>query len=99
MIQRCEDFGFSLKPREPVGIVSERRRKDLDGDLTLESSIGGPVHLSHSTRAQRRNDVVGAKARSGRHRHCLVAGPQHPLLAARLRGPQRPAPLAALRRF
>ena len=37
MVQRPEHFRFALKTREPIGIDRNRRRQDLDRDLTLES--------------------------------------------------------------
>jgi hypothetical protein len=35
MVQGGEDFRFALKTRQPVGVSCQRRRQDLDGDLTL----------------------------------------------------------------
>jgi hypothetical protein len=36
MIQRCQHFRFTLKPRESSGISSEIGGQDLDGDLAFE---------------------------------------------------------------
>ena len=48
MVQRGQDFGFPLKPGEPIAISHHRGRQDLDGDLTLQLGIGGPIHFTHA---------------------------------------------------
>ena len=42
--------------------------QDLDGDVSLEPRVARPVHLSHATRAERR-DLVGTEAYSGGECH------------------------------
>ena len=66
MVQRCEHFGFTLEPREPIMISSQRRRENLDGDLAFEPGVGGPEHPSHSAFADLRGDFVDAEACAGR---------------------------------
>jgi hypothetical protein len=65
MIEGREHFRFALKPREPIGIVGERGRENLDRDLALEFRVGRPIHLPHPAFPDRRDDVVNAKARAG----------------------------------
>jgi hypothetical protein len=47
MVQRGEDFRFTLKTCEPIGISGERGRQNLDRDLPLQLRIYGPIHLAH----------------------------------------------------
>ena len=71
MIERREDFGFALEPREPIGIGGEQWRQDLDRDLPLQLRVGGPIHLPHSAFADLRGDVVNAEACAGGKGQCL----------------------------
>ena len=66
MIQRGEDFRFALKARQAVGVGGERRREDLDRDLTLQLRVGRPIDLPHATHAELRGDFVDAEAGAGR---------------------------------
>ena len=65
MVQRGEDFRFALKPREPIVIRRERRRQNLDGDLTLQLRVGRPIHLPHAAFADLGGDFVDAEAGAG----------------------------------
>ena len=49
MVQRGEDFGFALKPRQPVGVACQRRGQDLERDLTFQLRVRGAIHLPHAT--------------------------------------------------
>ena len=72
--------GLALEPGERLGILFESLRQNLDSDIAAEPGILRPVHLPHSSRAQGRQDLVGAEARSSRDRHRIcpdstLAGP------------------------
>ena len=58
MIQRGEQFGFALKPREPIGIVGERVGQNLDRDLALQPRVARAIHLAHAACAEQRDDFV-----------------------------------------
>ncbi len=58
-----------LEPAEPVRVVREGRGQHLDGHVAPEPRILRAIDLSHPARAERRNDFVGAEARTGRERH------------------------------
>ena len=70
VIQRREDFGFALKPRQPIGIGGEQWRQDLDRDLALQLRVGGPKHLPHPAFADLRGDFVDAETGAGRKGQC-----------------------------
>jgi hypothetical protein len=72
MVHRGEDFGFPLKPGEPIAVRSQGRRHDLDGDLTLQLGIGGPIDFTHAAGAELRGDLVDAD--SGAWSQGQVAG-------------------------
>ena len=43
MVQRGEDFRFTLKAREPIGVVRERLGQDLDRDVAAQPRIARPI--------------------------------------------------------
>ena len=47
------------------GPPGERRRHDLDGDVTLQSGIVRAISLAHAPGAEGGHDLVGADAESG----------------------------------
>jgi len=62
VIERREDFSFTLKPGEPVGIGSERPGKDFDRDLAFQPGVGRSKDLSHAAFADLARDFVDAEA-------------------------------------
>ena len=54
-----------VKPRQPVGIVREGVRENLERDIAIQLRIARAKDLAHAAFADRRGDVVGAKARAG----------------------------------
>ena len=52
MIQAGNNFGLALEALTAGRIVGEMRRKNLDGDGTVETRIPRPIDFPHSTRAQ-----------------------------------------------
>ena len=47
------------------GSAGHLRREDLQGDISPELRVAGPVHLAHPARAEERGHFVRAKARAG----------------------------------
>jgi hypothetical protein len=64
MVQGREYLRLAFEPGEPIGVTRHRRQQHLDGDVSLQSRIVGPVHLSHAARPQPGDDFVGADASS-----------------------------------
>src|ERR1035438_7305127 len=64
MIQRSHRARLLFKSPKTVAIAGKRLRQDFQRDLTTESRVARPVHLSHSTRAEWRNDFVRTKFRA-----------------------------------
>jgi len=58
MIQRREQVRSTTEAREALGIPRDLGRQQLDGDLTPEPGVTRPVHLVHSARTQRADDLV-----------------------------------------
>ena len=69
MVDRGEDLGLALEAGDPVGVGGEGFENDLDRDLASEARVPRSVDLSHSPRAQRRQDLVGAEAGAGGDGH------------------------------
>ena len=65
MVQRSEHFRFALKASEAIVIRRQGGRQNLDGDLTFQPGVGGPIHLPHPAFANLRDDFVDAEARAG----------------------------------
>jgi hypothetical protein len=65
MVQGGEHFRFALKARDPIGVSRQRRRENLDGNLTLQPRVRRPVHLAHAAFADLAGDIVDADARTG----------------------------------
>ena len=69
MIEGREDVRFAGEPSQPVRILSESSRKHFQRDVTLEFGIAGPIHFTHPTGAQRRDDLVRPEPGTGSKRH------------------------------
>ncbi len=58
MIQRGQDLGLPLEPGQPLSILGESLRENLDGDFALQSGVLGPVHFTHTSFTELRGDLV-----------------------------------------
>ena len=71
MVQRGEDFRFTLKAGDSLRVCGERLRQDLDGDIAIELRVARSVHLAHAAFADVRGDFVNAEACAGGEGHSL----------------------------
>jgi hypothetical protein len=69
MVQRGEDTRLSLESCQPVPIIDEGWRQDLDGDIAPEFGVAGAENLAHSTGTEWRDDFIDAKSGPGRDCH------------------------------
>jgi hypothetical protein len=74
MVQRREDFGFTLEAGEPLRIRGQRSWQHLDGDLALQVDVGGAIDLSHAACAESGEDLIRAEARAGSQRQGRQVG-------------------------
>ena len=65
MVECGEDFSLTLKSRETIWIIRNRRRQHLDRNLTLELRVSCPIHLTHPTHTNLSGDFIRAEARAG----------------------------------
>ena len=65
MVQRGQDPGLALKPRDPLRVGGERRGQDLDGDVAIEPRVPRPIHFAHPAGPEGGNDLVRAEAGTG----------------------------------
>ncbi len=63
---RRDRLRLPLEALAKLGVARESFRKDLDRDLAAESRVLRLVDLAHPSRADRREDLVGAEARAAR---------------------------------
>ena len=61
MVERGQDLGFKLEPRQPVGVVCEGVRQNLQGHIAAELGIGGAIHLAHAAFADLGGDGIRAE--------------------------------------
>ena len=71
MVQRREDFRFTLEAGDSFRVCRERLGQDLDGDIAIELRVAGSVHLAHAPFADLRGDFVNAEACAGGEGHGL----------------------------
>jgi hypothetical protein len=64
MIQRGEELRFALEPREPVRIVGEMIRQNLEGDVAQQLRIAGAQHDAHRAFPELRDDFIWADTRA-----------------------------------
>src|SRR5439155_20236970 len=69
MIQDSRRARFVLEAAQPVRILRERGRQDLDRNLAPEPRVFRPVDLSHPAGAEWRDDLVGTEPSAGREAH------------------------------
>ena len=61
--------GLSLESKPELRVVCEGIGKNLDGDASIEPCIPCLEYLAHSSRADQRDDFVGADLCAGRQTH------------------------------
>ena len=66
VVERRQDLRFAFESRKALGIGGECARQDLDGDVSPEAGIVGPIYFPHSAGPERRNHVVVAQATATR---------------------------------
>ena len=69
VVERRHDFRFALEARAHVRIRAQVLGQHLDRHLAAESRVARAVDLTHSSRAQRGEDLVRTELRSGSERH------------------------------
>ena len=65
MIQRRKRLCFACEPGKPIGVVRERVREDLQGDVAIEPGIARAIDLAHPAFADQRGDLVDTEAATG----------------------------------
>ena len=65
MIERGEDFGFSLESGQPIGIAGHRGGQHLDRHRPFQIAVGRAIHLTHAADTDLRSDLVDADSSAG----------------------------------
>ena len=58
MAQRGQQLGFPGKARHALGISGEGFGQDLEGNVSIQAGVGGPIDLSHSPFADLFSNLV-----------------------------------------
>jgi hypothetical protein len=61
-IQRCQNLRLALKARHAIEVLSERIRKNFDGDVSPQFRVGGAKNRAHPTFAQFGGDPVSERS-------------------------------------
>src|SRR2546421_2836249 len=69
MIERGNGTGLALEAFTPVGIARKMLGKNLDRYRTIEPRIFRAIHLAHTARPDRGDDLVRTEARASGERH------------------------------
>ncbi len=69
MVERRQNFGFPLKSKPAVRILSEGLRQHFQRHVALQLGVAGAVHLAHAARADGREDFIGAESVTYREGH------------------------------
>jgi len=73
MVERREEFRYALEARQPIRILRERLRQDLDRDVALQPRIARAVDLTHSARPDERDHFVDSETNAWREGHATRA--------------------------
>jgi hypothetical protein len=62
MFELRQRMRFTFQAHQPIAIVAEFRRQDLDRDVSLEAVVFGLEHLSHAAFADLAGDPIPPEA-------------------------------------
>jgi hypothetical protein len=68
MVQRGQHPRFTRESCHAVGILGERFRQNLDGDIAVQLGVGGTPDFTHPARAELSGDPVVSDRGLGAHR-------------------------------
>ena len=69
MIERGEDFGFALEPRQPLGITGQSRGQHLDRNGPLQMGIHRAIDFAHTAHPDLTGDLIRAEAGARKEGH------------------------------
>ena len=69
MRERRDRLDLALESREGLGIAGDTGRKDLDGDVPIETGVAGTVDLPHPAGTDGTDDFVRAQTCARRQSH------------------------------
>ena len=86
MVDLRDETRLAFEARETVGIVGERRGKDLDGDVPSKASIARTIHLAHGAVTQQTDNLISPEPVAGLVTPSLgtIVPPIYSMLAAAL---------------
>jgi len=64
MLKLGDDSGFPFEAGAQLGATHQLRVQYFDRIRALQSRVAGAIHFTHTTRAERRFDFVGAESRA-----------------------------------
>ena len=73
MVQRGQDFGFTLEPGQPIWIVREGLRQDLECHVPVELGVPCAIHLAHAAFADLGGDGIRPEAGAWIEHGCRVS--------------------------
>jgi len=83
VIQRREQLGLTVEAHEALGVLGDRGRENLDGDLAVERGVFGFPDDAHAALADLLDEAVVEQSLVGLEGHGLSVG-----VGALYRGPR-----------
>ncbi len=69
MVECAGGASFLFEAAKAVEVAGEGSGQDLDGNVTSQARILGPIHLAHAACPKRRDDLVRAEFAAGGQGH------------------------------
>src|SRR5262252_5121562 len=71
MVQRSQDFGFTLKAAQTVGVACELIGQNFDCDVALQFRVTCAIDFTHSALAEKSGNFERAKSCTYIYRHWI----------------------------
>src|SRR5690606_34274131 len=70
--ERRDSSGLPFEPAAPVGVLSELRGKNLDGDIAPQPRVSRPIDLTHSAFADLGEQAIRSECITDVHRRARL---------------------------
>src|SRR5262245_34087869 len=74
MVQRSQDFGFTLKAADAIQVTRELFGQNFDCDVALQFRVACAIDLAHAALAENGSDFERTKSCAHIYRHWIING-------------------------
>ncbi len=68
VVELGEQLRLALEARQPLRVLGEGSRQELEGHIAVEAGVAGPPDLAHASSAELLGDLVVAQRLAGHQR-------------------------------